>query len=70
MSAGWRLVDAGYKRFKLLELEDQVGGNARSGRNAVICKLARLHLTRGPARAEPRPTKAARERSRKSIPRL
>jgi hypothetical protein len=27
-------------------------------------------LTRGPARAEPRPTKAARERSRKSIPSL
>jgi GcrA cell cycle regulator len=39
-------------------------------RNAVIGKLARLQLTRGPARAEPRPSKTARERSRKSIPRL
>ena len=36
----------------------------------MIGKLARLQLTRGPVRAEPRPTKAARERSRKSIPRL
>jgi GcrA cell cycle regulator len=27
-------------------------------------------LTRGPVRAEPRPSKTARERSRKSIPRL
>jgi hypothetical protein len=35
LSAGWRLTDAGFDRFKLLELEDQVGGNARSGRNAV-----------------------------------
>ena len=41
-------------------------------RNAVIGKLARLQLTRGPGqiRAEPRPSKTARERSRKSIPRL
>jgi GcrA cell cycle regulator len=39
-------------------------------RNAVIGKLARLQLTRGPARAEPRASKTARERSRKSIPRL
>jgi hypothetical protein len=35
LSAGWRLAEAGCDRFKLLELEDQVGGNARSGRNAV-----------------------------------
>ena len=39
-------------------------------RNAVIGKLARLELTHGPARAKPRPDKTARERSRKSIPRL
>ena len=39
-------------------------------RNAVIGKLARLELTRGPARAKPRRDKTARERSRKSIPRL
>jgi len=35
LSAGWRLADAGFVDFRLLELEDQVGGNARSGRNAV-----------------------------------
>lgn len=35
LSAAWRLNDAGFTRFKLLELEDEPGGNARSGRNAV-----------------------------------
>ncbi|UYY77862.1 FAD-dependent oxidoreductase [Sphingomonas sp. R1] len=35
LSAGWRLHDAGFTRFRLLELEDAVGGNARGGRNAV-----------------------------------
>jgi hypothetical protein len=35
LSAGWRLHDAGFTRFRLLELEDMVGGNARSGSNAV-----------------------------------
>lgn len=35
LSAGWRLTDAGFDRFTLLELEDHVGGNARSARNAV-----------------------------------
>jgi phytoene dehydrogenase-like protein len=35
LSAAWALADAGVKDFMLLELEDQPGGNARSGRNAV-----------------------------------
>ncbi|WP_206377131.1 FAD-dependent oxidoreductase [Sphingomonas sp. G-3-2-10] len=35
LSAGWRLADAGFTGFRLLELEDEIGGNARSGRNAV-----------------------------------
>ncbi|HVJ00548.1 MAG TPA: NAD(P)-binding protein, partial [Sphingomonas sp.] len=35
LSAGWRLVDAGYRDFRLLELEDQVGGNARADSNAA-----------------------------------
>lgn len=35
LSAAWRLKDAGFDRFRLLELEDTVGGNARNGRNAV-----------------------------------
>ena len=35
LSAAWTLADRGYRDFRLLELEDRVGGNARSGRNAV-----------------------------------
>lgn len=35
LSAGWTLAEAGFDDFTLLELEDQTGGNARSGRNAV-----------------------------------
>ena len=64
-------------RVELLKSHFEAGLTCREiaasigvSRNAVIGKLARLQLTRGPTRAEPRPTKAARERSRKSIPRL
>lgn len=65
-------------RVELLKSHFEAGLTCREiaasigvSRNAVIGKLARLHLTRGPARAEPRSTKAAaRDRSRKSIPRL
>lgn len=35
LAAAWRLAEAGYTDFTLLELEDNTGGNARSGRNAV-----------------------------------
>ncbi|WP_029940267.1 FAD-dependent oxidoreductase [Sphingomonas astaxanthinifaciens] len=35
LAAAWRLVDAGFTDFRLLELEDRPGGNARGGRNAV-----------------------------------
>ncbi len=35
LSAGWALLEAGYTDFTLYELEDEPGGNARSGRNAV-----------------------------------
>lgn len=35
LAAGWALARAGFDDFRLLELEDAVGGNARSGRNAV-----------------------------------
>ncbi len=35
LAAGFALVEAGYKNFRLLELEDAPGGNARSGRNAI-----------------------------------
>ncbi|WP_439813575.1 FAD-dependent oxidoreductase [Zavarzinia sp. CC-PAN008] len=35
LAAAWRLAEAGFQDFVLLELEDQVGGNARAGRNAI-----------------------------------
>ena len=35
LAAGWALGEAGYRDFRLLELEDEIGGNARGGRNAV-----------------------------------
>lgn len=35
LSAGWTLADAGVEDFRLFELEDAVGGNARFGRNTV-----------------------------------
>lgn len=35
LAAAWTLAEAGYRDFRLLELEDQSGGNARSGRNAI-----------------------------------
>jgi hypothetical protein len=35
LAAGWTLAEAGYDNFTLIELEDETGGNARSGKNAV-----------------------------------
>lgn len=35
LAAGWRLKEAGFHDFRLIELENSVGGNARGGRNAV-----------------------------------
>ncbi|MDB5703928.1 MAG: twin-arginine translocation pathway signal protein [Sphingomonas bacterium] len=35
LSAAWTLAEAGVTDFRLFELEDSAGGNARSGRNAV-----------------------------------
>ncbi len=35
LSAGWKLQKAGFTDFAILELESEVGGNARSGKNAV-----------------------------------
>jgi NAD(P)-binding Rossmann-like domain len=35
LAAGWTLAEAGYDDFKLIELEDETGGNARGGQNAV-----------------------------------
>ncbi|MDD5035751.1 MAG: NAD(P)-binding protein, partial [Methylococcaceae bacterium] len=35
LSAAWKLDKAGFADFRLFELEDAVGGNARGGRNAI-----------------------------------
>jgi len=35
LATGWTLAQAGFDDFMLCELEDQTGGNARSGRNAI-----------------------------------
>lgn len=35
LAAGWRMAEAGFHDFVLLELEDRTGGNARSGRSDV-----------------------------------
>ena len=35
LSSAWALAEADYTDFRLFELEDHAGGNARSGRNAV-----------------------------------
>src|SRR4051812_25545490 len=35
LSAAWTLAEAGLTDFRLFELEDRTGGNARSGRNTV-----------------------------------
>ncbi len=35
LSAGWRLARAGVQDFRLLELEDEVGGTSRAGGNRV-----------------------------------
>lgn len=35
LSAGWKFQRAGFANFLIAELEDRVGGNARSGHNAV-----------------------------------
>ena len=35
LAAGFALAEAGYRNFRLVELADAPGGNARSGRNAI-----------------------------------
>ena len=35
LAAAWTLAEAGFRDFRLFELEDISGGNARSGRNAI-----------------------------------
>ncbi|WP_291842827.1 GcrA family cell cycle regulator [Bradyrhizobium sp.] len=48
----------------------QIAASIGVSRNAVIGKLSRLQLTRRELEVAPRPVRAARERARKSNPRL
>lgn len=64
-------------RVELLKSHFEAGLTCREiaasigvSRNAVIGKLSRLQLTRGPGSAEPRPKRTAKERCSKSVPRL
>jgi GcrA cell cycle regulator len=65
------------QRVELLKSHFEAGLSCREiaasigvSRNAVIGKLSRLQLARGPAGVEQHPPRVARERSRKSVPRL
>ena len=65
------------ERVELLKSHFEAGFSCREiaasigvSRNAVIGKLSRLQLARGPAGIEPRPPRVAGERPRKSVPRL
>ncbi len=50
LAAGWRLAEAGFTDFELLELEDATGGNARSGRNSVSAYPLGAHYLPTPNR--------------------
>ena len=57
LSAGWKLAKAGFEDFELLELEAEVGGNARSGENAITAYPWGAHYLPFPTRE----SKAIRE---------
>jgi len=50
LAAGWRLAEAGFRRFTLFELEDHTGGNARSGHNRVSAYPLGAHYLPVPTR--------------------
>lgn len=50
LAAGWRLAEAGFTDFELLEMEDATGGNARSGHNAVSAYPLGAHYLPTPNR--------------------
>src|SRR5437867_3325163 len=53
LSAGWQLARNGFHDFEILELEDEAGGNARSGENRVSAYPWGAHYV-------PLPTKESR----------
>jgi NAD(P)-binding Rossmann-like domain len=50
LTAGWMLAEAGFHDFRLIELEDSLGGNARSGRNAISSYPLGAHYLQIPNR--------------------
>ncbi len=50
LSAGWKLLKAGFSDFVILELESEVGGNARSGQNAITAYPWGAHYLPFPTR--------------------
>lgn len=50
LSAAWRLKGAGVENFRLLELELDLGGTSRSGRNAVSAFPWAAHYVPAPAK--------------------
>jgi hypothetical protein len=52
LAAAWRLMEAGFSDFQLLELEDSTGGNSRSGRNAISAYPLGAHYLPVPNREE------------------
>lgn len=53
LAAAWRLEAAGVRDFRLLELEAEVGGTARGGRNGVSAFPWGAHYIPSPSRDDP-----------------
>lgn len=50
LSAAWRLAGGGFTNFRILELEPELGGTARSGRNGVSAFPWAAHYVPAPTR--------------------
>lgn len=50
LSAGWKFLKSGFTDFVILELEPEVGGNARHGRNAITAYPWGAHYLPFPTR--------------------
>lgn len=53
LSAAWRLEGAGFRNYRLLEMESGVGGTSRSGRNGVSAYPLAAHYVIAPTGESP-----------------
>ena len=53
LSAAWRLAGAGFNDFRVLEMEPEVGGTARGGRNGVSAYPWGAHYVPAPTKDNP-----------------